>query len=238
MAVGSQDGAILRKTAFLVAGPDEADRAVASHWAVIFGIDGVGYVEVPGSTTELSVDGVGVGHGSGPFAVSVGPHELATANRSQRVVVFPGETVEADRLAVKKASTSIAIPGWVPETGATTDEPGAPLLLYSGAALGALGLAALGTGVSFGLSSESLNRKIDTIGDDGETTQLEIIDLNQRAADTARNANIFLIVGAVATVAGATLVALDLWILDSDATAHVTAQSSGGAFSAGVVLRW
>lgn len=253
IAVSSEEGEIVRKIEFPVESPDAADVAVASHWAAIYGVDGNGYVEVPGSTAELSVDGVVVGVGPGPFDLAVGPHELAVADRRLRVLVLPGETVQAAELVpspeAREPLVSVATPdpaaseehrqllSITTPAAAAGDERG-HLLAYSGVALGGLGLAALGTGAYYASSSRSINEEVAAVRPGAGTTQVAADELNERAANAARNANIFLVAGAAATAVGATLLALDLWILDSDATASVVAQGSAAGFSAEVTLTW
>jgi hypothetical protein len=236
MTIGCLEGTITRKAAFHIASVDEVDSAIRAHWSAIYGIAGVGRVRVPGSAAELRVDGHAIGQGVGPFEVAAGPHVLAVADRSVRVLVLPGRTLQVDDLA--PAPVPLEPPAAVVAPGPAPGTPGNSGLTYSGAALGALGLAALGTGAYFGSSSRSLNKRVDAVRRDGDSSQIRVAALNRDAARAARNANVFLIGGAAATAVGAALVALDLWVLDSAATARVVAQSDGDNLSAGLVLRW
>lgn len=253
IAVSSREAEIVRKIAFPVESPGAADAVVVSHWAAIYGVDGLGRVEVPGSTTELRVDGVVVGVGPGPFDLAAGPHELAVADRRLRVLVLPGETVQAAELVPAPEAHEPMVSVATTDPGAT-DEHGQPLsitapapaagderghlLAYSGVALGGLGLAALGAGAYYASSSRSINEEVAAVRPGAGTTQVEADELNERAANAARNANIFLVAGAAATAIGATLLALDLWILDSDATASVVALGGADGLYARVTLTW
>lgn len=203
-------------------------------------VNGPGYIEITGATTEVTIDGQVVGNGSGTYTVTPGRHDVLVAGVSASVLVLPGgferlnitapASTPASAPAIVYVETPTAPATIIVNSNSEKRTRGTTWMLPTGGAIAGAGGVAIGMGIFFGLQSNNTRAKIRQ----GATSQISANNLNNEANGQANTATALFVAGGIAMGIGAGMIIADLILSGNEEEGSpvtpIAALTEGGAF--------